>query len=355
MAEKALFFTTGGAGDGASTYTEGEWTALWRELLCYDEAAEGLCIASLRYPTPLEVSAGVGKVTVAAGRAVTYGYMYWNTAPVDVAIPTPVGATRIDRIVLRVLYASGTRTVRITRLPGVEGGAAPEIEQDPGTTTWDIKLAQVSVTTGGVITVTNERVYLHPNWMVATRNLDDGAVTAEKLAAGAVVGALGVGGVTPAEIADRSRRFLVCPCWAKDETSGTHLEWGGVDDAGWNMPDGKKCAVGGSFLVPADYVSDLCVYAVVHPQGAGNLYAENVWRSTGAWETMPQHGGGTGYAAVAVQNDIVADVQQLTPGDYVVAGEYVALRWTRDAANAADTVNAAVQFLGWLVTYEADG
>lgn len=206
MAEKAIFFTTGGAGDGAATYTEGEWTALWRELLCYDKAQEGVCIASAEYPTPLAVTAGAGKVTVSPGRAVCYGYMYWNTAPVDVAIPTPSAATRIDRIVLRALYASGVRTVRITRIAGVEGGGAPAIVQDPGQTTWDIKLAQVAVTTGGGITVTDERQWLHPNWRVATRNLDDGVlsadaagrakmadgfITAEKLASGLDAGALG--------------------------------------------------------------------------------------------------------------------------------------------------------------------
>lgn len=102
----------------------------------------------------LLVTGTVTPVSVASGQSIVYGNWYKNTAAVTVVIPTPAGATRIDRIVLRKDWSA--QTVRITRIAGVEGGAAPALVQVAGTT-WDIPLAQASITTGGVITVVNEQ------------------------------------------------------------------------------------------------------------------------------------------------------------------------------------------------------
>ena len=103
---------------------------------------------------------------------------YFNTASVSVTIPTPASSTRVDYIVLRANWTA--QTVRITRVAGTEGAGAPSLTQSAGTT-WDIPLATVSITTGGVITVTDARVYLS---MVG-----DLAVTTAKLAADAVTNA----------------------------------------------------------------------------------------------------------------------------------------------------------------------
>jgi hypothetical protein len=83
--------------------------------------------------------------------------MYENTASVDFAVVSPVGDTRIDRIVVRADWAA--QTVRLAVLTGDEGGSAPALTQDAGTT-WEIPLAQASVTTAGAITLTDEREYL---------------------------------------------------------------------------------------------------------------------------------------------------------------------------------------------------
>lgn len=105
----------------------------------------------------LAVSGVVTPVSVAAGWAYVYGTWYESDAAVSVAIPTPSVSTRIDRIVLRKSWAA--QTVRVTRVAGVEGAGAPALVQIVGTT-WDFPLAQASITTGGVITLTDQRIFI---------------------------------------------------------------------------------------------------------------------------------------------------------------------------------------------------
>lgn len=132
----------------------------------------------------LEVTApgAVSPAVVDTGAALVYGLPYFNTAGVNVTVPTPASDTRIDRIVVRRDWAD--QEARITRIAGVEGGAAPAIIQSPapeGTGFYDIPLAQVSITTGGVITLTDEREYcafsLDPvDGVMATANIQADAV-----------------------------------------------------------------------------------------------------------------------------------------------------------------------------------
>lgn len=95
-------------------------------------------------------------VTLRSGSAIVQGTWYENDADISIAIPTPGAATRIDRIVLRKNWI--TQTVRITVISGVEGGGAPAYTQTLGVI-WDIPLWQVSITTLGAITLTDERIY----------------------------------------------------------------------------------------------------------------------------------------------------------------------------------------------------
>lgn len=99
------------------------------------------------------VAGGVSPASVATGRAIVDGTWYQSDTAVNVAIPTPGAATRIDRIVLRKDFAA--QTVRVTRIAGVEGGGTPALVQVAGVT-WDAPLAVASITTGGVVTVTND-------------------------------------------------------------------------------------------------------------------------------------------------------------------------------------------------------
>ncbi len=158
MAEFSIFWTTGTSGDGTSTYTETQLTD-WLRRVFNGGPNQGVLKGFLN---GLAVSGVASPVDVATGGASVYGFPYENTAVVTVAIPTPSVSTRVDRIVLRASWAA--HTVRITRIAGTEGAGAPAITQTPATT-YDIPLAQVSINTGGVITVIDERQWLRPNVM----------------------------------------------------------------------------------------------------------------------------------------------------------------------------------------------
>lgn len=141
--------TTGDAG----TYTDEHWRAIWASLFSKNQSNKGV-LRGLR--SELLVAGTSSPVTVASGTAIVKGGWYDSDASTNVAIPTPSGATRIDLIVLRVSWSA--QTIRITRVAGSEGGADPALTQTAGTT-WDIPIAQCSITTGGVITVTDKREF----------------------------------------------------------------------------------------------------------------------------------------------------------------------------------------------------
>ena len=135
-------------------------------------AGEELRLTTPTTASPLEVVEGV---------AVVDGTVYINTAAVQIAIPTPAALTRIDRIVLRKDFV--LQTVRLTRRAGTEGGGAPALVQTPGVT-WDIPLYQASITTLGVITVTDQRQFIGVYRAIArasntTPNIASGAAAAK--------------------------------------------------------------------------------------------------------------------------------------------------------------------------------
>lgn len=106
----------------------------------------------------LAVSGTSSPVSIASGCAWVYGAWYQNDASTTLAIPTPATNPRIDRVVLQ--FGSVAQTVRIARVAGTEAASptAPALTQTA--TTYQVSLAQVRITTGGVITVTDERGYV---------------------------------------------------------------------------------------------------------------------------------------------------------------------------------------------------
>jgi len=155
MAEKSILWETSGTGDGTgSGYPDDDLFQLFRSFCPQSTNKGGVAPNVLN---ELAVSGTSSPVAVNTGQALVYGIPYFNSASVNVAISTPASLTRIDRIVLRADWTA--QTVRITRIAGSEGGAAPAMTQSAGTT-WDIPLATVSITTGGVITVTDAREWI---------------------------------------------------------------------------------------------------------------------------------------------------------------------------------------------------
>ena len=102
----------------------------------------------------LEPSVVGATIQIEDGEAWVCGSWYENTAAQQFTIDTPVGATRVDRIVLRKDWTA--QEVRLYQIEGTEGMGIPALTQIFGVT-WDVPLAQASITTGGDITLTDDR------------------------------------------------------------------------------------------------------------------------------------------------------------------------------------------------------
>jgi len=155
MAETSGFWTTSGTGTGdqVASYTQAHHSTA----LTLAAGAKSLDGVATGYLNGLAVTAGSGKVSVASGGALVDGKWYTNSAAMDISIPTPTaGTSRIDRIVLRAVWSS--YTVRCVKLAGTASSspAVPALTQTRGGT-FEIAIAQVRVTSAGVITVTDER------------------------------------------------------------------------------------------------------------------------------------------------------------------------------------------------------
>ena len=156
MAEMSYLWTTGGAGDGAATYTRVDWGNIVKILgACSgDEGVGGGALNEYNATTSDQ------HVTIDTGYALVDGKPHTCSAAADYTVISAVGVgnTRIDRIVLRASWAA--QTVRLTVIAGVDAASpsAPAITQTPGTT-YDILLWQALVDTSGVVTVTDERTW----------------------------------------------------------------------------------------------------------------------------------------------------------------------------------------------------
>lgn len=143
--------TVGDATD--APYDDDEFSDIWRKLFLRDRTLQGIIDS---YENELVVTNPAGNtIRVATGAALADGKFYETDANVDNVIATPAALTRIDRVVLRKSWAA--QTVRVVILTGIEGGAVPALTQNDGVT-WEIPLAQVSITVVPAITITDERV-----------------------------------------------------------------------------------------------------------------------------------------------------------------------------------------------------
>ena len=95
MTEDSIMWTTDGTGDGASGgYTQTELIRWMRQSFLADNTDEGVL---KNYLNELEVTGVATPVAVNTGAAYVYGFPYWNTASVNVAIPTLMDAEWLSR------------------------------------------------------------------------------------------------------------------------------------------------------------------------------------------------------------------------------------------------------------------
>jgi len=152
------YWTTSGAPSGhqVASYTQAIAAKAWAIIAAcagFEGVAAGY-LNSLVGSVP-----GANTARIGTGGAVVDGQWYKNDAAYDVTIPSAVGGgnTRIDRVVLRVTWASFQCI--ITRIAGTDAASptAPAITQTPGTT-YDVMLYRALVNTSGAVTLTDERV-----------------------------------------------------------------------------------------------------------------------------------------------------------------------------------------------------
>jgi len=290
-------------------------------------------------------------------------------------------------------------TVRIAKINGVEGGSAPALTQTDGTK-WEISLAQVSITTGGVITVTDERAYCHFGTAVNTAMLDADCVTAAKLPDGifdvaTVLAKFAAGSLTTAnltalipddavtnailldiilngafqadagtralfadgiwtatQIANRTRKLFVPVARAYNVTDG--IPSAVVNSPiGYDFEDSHMYSGYGNFYCPVDFVSGMTVKAVVIALGTGNIYCSHDAYHGANGETYATHNPAQAVQAVAATANQYAEIQSLALSG-MAAGDHVCLFWQRQGAHANDTISNSVLLQGWIVEYTAD-
>lgn len=154
--------TVTGLGDGAAELNE----ALSREFLAVyfgvrNPAVEGV---SKGVGGGLAVSGSASPLSVASGSGICYGLYINDAAQNTPAIATPAVGTTGGRVVLQTNWAgtggaSLEARTRIAVKMSTDGVASiPALTQSFGTT-WEISLATFTITTGGVITVTDARTF----------------------------------------------------------------------------------------------------------------------------------------------------------------------------------------------------
>jgi len=293
----------------------------------------------------LAVTGSTSPLTVGSGGAVIYGFVYESDAPMTVSIPTPsAGFSRYDRVVVRADWA--TQQARVCRVAGVAAAApaVPALTQTANVA-WEIPLATVLITDGGVITLTDTRDYAS-----FTTSWPANAVTAAKY---------GTGCITPAKVPNRTRTDLrgagsihpddTNPCaWT---AGGSYDYWvfaNAVTDKGWAYFQGPTGLVGGAV--------DIYAWSVPDVNGAGAGVENCGW--TIATYYGPDGAGLTATVPAAVNVDQQLRVNTTVYADQLIAaqpineGEILIIALSRDGAG--DSYNSAMRLLGIEMRYTAD-
>lgn len=149
MAEYSYLWSDG-SGDGGP-YDRDEWDDMLALLVAGEEGV----IAG--YLNELEVTNPSGlDIEVDTGGAVVDGKLYRADAAVTgLSVTTPTVGTTGFRVVLRKSWSS--QTVRAAVIMNTDGNSDPPALTQVDGTTWEISLATGTVTTGGVVTLADDR------------------------------------------------------------------------------------------------------------------------------------------------------------------------------------------------------
>jgi len=344
------------SGADAGRYTAPEWWGEWAA----EQLSSGIVVTSpLLRTDPTFTNIGVhysvanrlavtspanNQITIATGAWKNDGQFGYNdTALAAIAITSPAANPRIDRVVIRKNFTGNTYTptnaaaltvppytARITVISGAEAGApvAPSLVQDTarnpagafGTDgTWDIPLAQYEISVGGVISsLTDEREWIDAQQIdcfvpaLVGRNSTDGtdiALDANQAAAGAL---------------------HTIP-----------------------LPDNKVSWADGSFIVPANFFSDLTVKTVVWKAAAASttqVYANTSIMHGACGEVYNAHNPVTVIGQHAMVDTDRNCIDELSLPDATV-GDLANIQFGRNATNVLDTVGATVYVLGFVYSY----
>jgi hypothetical protein len=186
MAESSRFWATNGTGDGINTgFTVTHWQNLLLKMFEGGEEASG---AVLRGVGSALLPTGVATpITIPPGAAIGYGYFYENDANVTHAVTSPVVGTTGGHIVLETNWAA--QTVRTKMYKNTDGIATPPALTQTAGTLWQTRLCTFTITTGGVIAITDARNLAHYSTEIITSMIRDQAITTAKIADLAVTNA----------------------------------------------------------------------------------------------------------------------------------------------------------------------
>lgn len=156
MAENSWWWTTDGTGDGTNTgYTQAEVAQFYRYLFTSDPTTQCVVPGVLNELAPAGVAS---PVTIDTGYGICDGMAYKNDASLNVAVATPVVGTTGHRVVLEAKWGA-TQEVRVALLSSADGTPdIPSCTQTSGTE-YEVSLATLTITTGGTITLTDDRGY----------------------------------------------------------------------------------------------------------------------------------------------------------------------------------------------------
>jgi hypothetical protein len=194
MTESSIFWGGTTIGDHGN-YDDDTFSDFLRKVFTVDRTTQGII---QDYLNELAVTNPSGAtIRVATGGAIVDGKPYENTANVDFTVSAPGGGLNYYTVILRKDFSA--QTVRLDML-GPSAVAFPTMTQTDGTV-WEISLANVSITSGGVVALTptgqlcvfasepSDGSITHAklaNDAVETHNVKDANITAIKLATDAV-------------------------------------------------------------------------------------------------------------------------------------------------------------------------